>query len=220
MPNLTWSFESAVRGYHFYRKYWKPYLLQRLECNHEPENAFDRFAIKMFIQENGKEKIVGHLRREILRPTKFLLARGAVMHAELSSDKYRKSPLVQGGLELLCKVYVSMPPTVMNENLISRYKSLVASLYVEPPKEAEVGSFENEKETDISVDSTTAKVKSNVETKKKRKSQPETSTEKQNLAKKQSKDIRSFFTPSKENKSNNQTRKTEPSKNSVIDLTE
>ena len=75
-------------------------------------------------------------------------------------------------------------------------------------------------ETDISVDSTTAKVKSKVETKKKRKSQPETSTEKQNLAKKQSKDIRSFFTPSKENKSNNQTRKTEPSKNSVIDLTE
>ena len=118
------------------------------------------------------------------------------------------------------QVYVSMPPTVLNENLISRYKSLVASLYVEPPKEAEVGSFENEKETDISVDSTTAKVKSKVETKKKRKSQPETSTEKQNLAKKQSKDIRSFFTPSKENKSNNQTRKTEPSKNSVIDLTE
>ena len=108
----------------------------------------------------------------------------------------------------------------LNENLISRYKSLVASLYVEPPTEAEVGSFENEKETDISVDSTTAKVKSKVETKKKRKSQPETSTEKQNLAKKQSKDIQSFFTPSKENKSNNQTRKTEPSKNSVIDLTE
>ena len=157
MPNLTWSFESAVRGYHFYRKYWKSYLLQRLECNHEPENAFDRFAIKMFIQENGKEKIIGHLPREISRPTKFLLARGAVMHAELSSDKYRKSPLVQGGLELSCKAYVSMPPTVLNENLISRYKSLVASLYVEPPKETEVGSFENEKETNISVDSTTAK---------------------------------------------------------------
>ena len=81
----------------------------------------------MFIQENGKEKIVGHLPQEISRPTKFLLARGAVMHAELSFDKYRKSPLVQGGLELSCKVYISMPPTVLNENLISRYKSLVAS---------------------------------------------------------------------------------------------
>ena len=52
-----------------------------------------------------------------------------------------ENPLVQGGLELSCKVYVSMPPTVLNENLISRYKSLVASLYVGPPKEGEVGSF-------------------------------------------------------------------------------
>jgi len=180
MPNLTWSFDTAVRGYHFYRKYWKPYLLQKLDCNHEPENAFDRFAIKMFIKENGKEKIVGHLPREISRPTKFLLARGAVMYAEISSVKYRKSPLVQGGLELSCIVFVSMPPTVLNANLISRYKSLVASLYVEPPKEAEVGSFESEKETDFAVEATTTKTKTktNVQTKSKRTSQ-ETTTEKQ-----------------------------------------
>ena len=110
-------------------------------------------------------------------PEKFRDQQSFFLPEELSSDKYRKSPLVQGSLELSCKVYVSMPPTVLNKNLISRYKSLVASLYVEPPKEAEVGSFENEQETDISVDSTTAKVKSKVETKKKRKSQPETSTE-------------------------------------------
>ena len=32
----------------------------------------------------------------------------------------------------------------INENLMSRYKSLIASLYVKPPKEAEVGSFERE----------------------------------------------------------------------------
>ena len=122
MSNLTWSFDTAVRGYHFYRKYWKPYLYQKLDCSHEPGNAFDRFAIKMSIKENGKEKIVGHIPREISRPTKFLITRGAVMHAEISSDMYRKSPLVQGGLELSCTVYVAMPPTVLNENLISRYK--------------------------------------------------------------------------------------------------
>ena len=128
MPNLTWSFDAAVRGYHFYRKYWRPYLSQKLDCDHEPENAFDQFAIKMFIKENGSEKIVGHLPREISRPTKFLLARGAVIHAEISSLKYRPSPLVQGGLELSCIVFVSMPPTVLNENLISRYNSLVTSV--------------------------------------------------------------------------------------------
>ena len=36
MPSVTWSFNSAVRGYHFYRKYWTPYLSQRLDCYHEP----------------------------------------------------------------------------------------------------------------------------------------------------------------------------------------
>ena len=51
MPNITWSFDSAVRGYHFYRKYWTPNLSQRLDCYHEPNNAFDQFAIKMIMME-------------------------------------------------------------------------------------------------------------------------------------------------------------------------
>ena len=55
-----------------------------------------------------------------------------------------------------------MPPTVLNENLISRYKSLFPSLYVEPPKETEVGSFEREKhQTDFSI----KKTKTGVQTK-------------------------------------------------------
>ena len=58
-----------------------------------------------------------------------------------------------------------MPPTVLNENLLSRYKSLVASLYVEPLKEADVGSFEREEhQTDFSIKST----KTGVQTKLKR----------------------------------------------------
>ena len=164
----SWSFDSAARGYHFYRKYWTPYLSQRLDCYHEPNNAFDQFAIKMVMMEKNREKIVGHLPREISRPTKFLLVKGAVIHAEISSVKYRHSLLVQGVLELSCKVFVPMPSTVLNENLISKYKSLVAPLYVEPTKEAEVGSFEREKhQTDFSIKST----KTGVQAKLKRKSQ-------------------------------------------------
>ena len=221
MANITWSFDSAVRGYHFYRKFWTPYLSQKLSCDHESENAFDRFAIKMSIEENGNEKIVGHLPREISRPTKFLLARGAIMHAEISSEKYRPSPLVQGGLELLCVVYVSMPPTVLNENLISRYKSLVGSLYVEPSKGAEIGSFlENNTNNVPSV--TTANEKrgttTNIPTKSKKRKTTNSVTaktpEKQRVV--QSKNIRSFFPSTTVVKS------TKPSKpkNVVIDLTD
>ena len=155
MPNITWSFDSAVRGYHFYRKYWTPYLSQRLDCYHEPNNAFGQFAIKMVMMEKNRKKIVGNLPREISRPRKFLLVSEAVMHAEISSVKYRHSTLAQGGLELSCKVFVSVPPNVLNENLISRYKSLVTSIYVEPPKEAEAGSFERkEHQTDFPIKST------------------------------------------------------------------
>ena len=98
------------------------------------------------------------------------------MHAEISSRKYRNSPLVQGRLKLSCIVFVSMPPTVLNEDLISRYKSLVASFFVEPPKEADVGSFGSEKEFNFSVDSTT---KTNFQTK-----EQEMSAEKNKAARK------------------------------------
>ena len=104
--------------------------------------------------------------------------------------------------------FVSMPPTVLKENLISRYKSLVSSLHVEPIKDAEVGSFERKKETDFSVDSTT---KTNIQTKNKIKSQ-ERSAEKNKAAKKKlapSKGIRTFFTTNNVQKSNDYTSKTE-----------
>ena len=55
--------------------------------------------------KKNREKIVGHLLREISRPTKSLLVRGAVIHVEILSVKYKNSPLVQEGLELSCKVY-------------------------------------------------------------------------------------------------------------------
>ena len=57
------------------------------------------------MEKKNREKIVGHLPREISRPTKSLLVRGAIIHVEISSVKYKNSPLVQEGLELSCKVY-------------------------------------------------------------------------------------------------------------------
>ena len=41
---------------------------------------------------------------EISRTTKFLTDRGATVTAELTSDHYMRSPLIQGGVEIPCKV--------------------------------------------------------------------------------------------------------------------
>ena len=61
---------------------------------------------------------------EISRVTKFLLDRGANVSAKLTITHYRRSPLVQGGIEIPCVVAASMPCTVINQLLMERYNWL------------------------------------------------------------------------------------------------
>ena len=89
---------------------------------------------------------------EISRVTKFLVDRGANVSAKLTSTHYRRSPLVQGGIEIPCVVTVSMPGTVINQLLMERYKQLVETLYTEPKEEEILGTFlqlENTGEQDL-----------------------------------------------------------------------
>ena len=123
------EFTAAICGYHSYKRYWQPEDAERLECLHEVENLFDVFAIKTV---NSDKVITGHLPREISRVTKLLLDRGAVAYAELTSTHYRRSPVVQGGLEIPCKITVKLHGTVKNHMLLGRYMQLVNSFYCEP----------------------------------------------------------------------------------------
>ena len=144
------QFSAAVRDFHYYRKSWLSEPEQTLNCFHEEGNTFDRFTIK--VCEKDKNEIVGHLPMEISRVTKFLLDRGANVSAKLTSTHYRRSPLVQGGIEIPCVVTVSMPGTVINQLLMERYKQLVETLYTEPKEEEILGTFlqlENTGEQDL-----------------------------------------------------------------------
>ena len=117
--------------FHYYRRYWKPYLGEELICQHDDSNPFDVFAIKTCSQENGG--IYGHLPKEILRTTKFLIDRGALVFVEVSSNHYRRSPLVQGGLEIPCRLSVKLAvATIKNNMLVDRYKQILEELYEEP----------------------------------------------------------------------------------------
>ena len=63
---------------------------------------------------------------------KFILDRGAKISAVLTSTYYRRPPLVQDGMEILCKVKVEMFPTLKNDQLMDRLMELVKTLYNEP----------------------------------------------------------------------------------------
>ena len=130
------TFTAAVRGFHFYRRYWQPQEIEKLLCLHESGNLFERFAIKT-VKEDGET--VGHLPREVSRVTKYFLDRGITMHCELSSMHYRRSPLVQGGLEIQCQVVFKSPKTLLHSQLTERYVGLVNELYLERDEETCVG---------------------------------------------------------------------------------
>ena len=139
MAEKVVEFSSAVRGYHHYRKYWQPKLEDHLSCRHEENNPFGYFAISVCDKNTGA--IVGHLPIEISRPIKFLLDRGAMIFATLTSTNYCVSPLVQGGLEIPCRVEVLLAPTVKNKAIIDIYKDMVDVSYHEREKKFTIGSL-------------------------------------------------------------------------------
>ena len=78
---------------------------------------------------------------EISHPTKYILQGGAKVVTMLSSANYRRSPLVQGGLEIPCSVMIFIPETLKNKEIIKMYKDMVDVLYSEPDGSKVVGSF-------------------------------------------------------------------------------
>ena len=136
--NKTLAFSSIVRGFHVYRDVWKPLENVELECLFERRNLFDMFAIKTCRLED--EQIVGHLPREISRPTKFLLDRGAKVTEQLTGTHYRRSPLFQG-LEIPCPVTVTIPGSIEAHMLIQCYQQMVEELYCVSKEEVIMRSF-------------------------------------------------------------------------------
>ena len=73
-----------------------PRTRPHLNCYHERNNPFDRFAIKYY--EVGKEEMIGHLPMEISWVRKYFMDRGATVTAQLTGVYYGRSFLVQGVL--------------------------------------------------------------------------------------------------------------------------
>ena len=134
----TLELTADVRGFHVFQKKWKPALNEQLHCLQEPGN--DVFSIKICKPDNTT---VGHLPRKISSPTKFLLGHGAKIVAEIKRSHYRRSPLINGRLEILCKFSLTLSDTIKNHMFLDRYKELVNKLYCEPKNEVIIGSFFN-----------------------------------------------------------------------------
>ena len=110
----VFDYSSAVRGYHYYCHYWQNQPELRLVCSHD--NPYDFFAIKVTVPESGTT--FWHLPMENSRVTKYILDRGARVYAIPTSTNYCVLPLVQGRLEIPCRIEIHMPSTAKNRELI------------------------------------------------------------------------------------------------------
>ena len=117
------SFTAAVRGYHYYRRFWKPEEKQKLNCMHELNNPYDGYAIKLFTL-NGET--VGYLLKELLRITKFITHHLKTLQT---------LTIGSGWNGIACLVVTRMPATRRNTEITEKFLTLVKELYAEPKEE-------------------------------------------------------------------------------------
>ena len=138
--NKNIIFSAAVRGFHVYKASWKPKEDELLECSYEKDNSYDSFSIKVFKLDSPVE-IIGHLSMEISQITKFIMDSGAQVAVKLRGRHYRRSPFIQGGLEVPCEIKITMIGSIINHHLLVRYESLLKEPYIERRDEEIIRTF-------------------------------------------------------------------------------
>lgn len=132
---ISFTFACGLRGYHVYRTVWSPTINELLCTIHEHDNDKDCYAIAARKRLPGTllvESTVGHLPKEISRVTRFIMLHGAIVTAKVIDTHHRRSPLVQGGLEIPIQVTVTMKYTPENKNAMVKYEELIGKYYMEP----------------------------------------------------------------------------------------
>ena len=134
MADLKITFLCGLRGYHEYRSVWTPTLNEVIRARQERNNPYDRYAIAALKHrsETHREHVVGHLPREISRYTWFIINHGAEVFVQVVDVNHRRSPLVQGGLEIPIEVSIVMPYSDANKQALEIYRTLISEHYEEP----------------------------------------------------------------------------------------
>ena len=95
---------TGLRGFHHYRKVWKPEIGQEILVKRQPDNPYDKYAVSAHIHlkktTENQEILIGHLPREISKIVSGLLQKErAVTEATVFDEKERGAPGGKG-LEL------------------------------------------------------------------------------------------------------------------------
>ena len=111
------EFDSCIRGYHVYRSIWTPTNGEVLVCARETGNRHDPFSVKVI----KSATIVGHLPKRISSTCSLFLRMGGSISCEVTGPKQYSADLIQGGLEIPCRLMLSSS----TKELIEKAKKLL-----------------------------------------------------------------------------------------------
>ena len=118
--DVSFRFFCGLRGYHQYCLVWSPTLHEELLVRHEHDNSHDRYAIACLkkLPDHLSETIVGYSPKEIARFTHYIILCGARLSVKVLDTQHRRSPLVQGGLEIQIQVTLTMECSGINQLVV------------------------------------------------------------------------------------------------------
>lgn len=92
--------DLCIRGFHVYRDIWEAAVGEVLDCEREPGNAKDRYAVAV----KKEATVIGHLPKKISRVCSLFLRRGGSLQCTVTGRRRYSCDLPQGGLEIPCSV--------------------------------------------------------------------------------------------------------------------
>ena len=92
--------DIAIREFHTYKSLWMPEIGEELATVWKTANMHNRFAVVIC----KGTLTIGHVPAEISKVCWFFLRRGGTIKCRVSTDRHRRSPLEQDGLEVLCEL--------------------------------------------------------------------------------------------------------------------
>ena len=132
-PNPRWAImylpKCNLHGFHVYKEVWSPIAGEQLKCCYERNNCYDCYAIVTTKHLLGRlaNSTVGHLPREISRATRFFL-----LCAKVIDKNHRRSPLLQGWLQIAVQVTAETDLTERNKAILESINRLLFQVTKNP----------------------------------------------------------------------------------------
>ena len=89
-----------VRSFHVYRDIWEAAVGEVLDCEREPGNAKDRYAVAV----KKDATVIRHLPKKISRICSLFLRQEGSIQCTVTGRRWYSFDLPQGGLEIPCLV--------------------------------------------------------------------------------------------------------------------